>query len=395
MAKITLPTITNAQNISLINDNFDKIETALNEDVLYRDNPIGEPNQLNNDLDANGNDVFNVQMLDTAVLKINGQFVQPSEVATSESLKIANNLNDVADVAASRANLGLGNVNNTSDANKPISIAQQAALDLKLNITDAATIYAPIASPTFTGSATAPDYSIVGAPATARRLHFKTNTLDRWQVVAEGTAEGGANAGSNFIISRFNDAGAFIDSPFSILRSTGVTTLFQAVIGAGSSFAGSVAATTITASSTITPSQTAGIVGTTAANNANAGSVGEFISNSATGVALTSGITANITSISLTAGDWDVHGVVQFAPAGTTTVGGILSGLSSTSATIGAVGTFQQGTATYTAGGAQAMTTPTARFTLASTTTIFLVANTFFSVSTMAANGFLRARRVR
>jgi len=42
--------------------------------------------------------------------------------------------------------VGLGNVTNTSDANKPVSTAQQTALDLKANI----------ASPTFTGTPAAP-----------------------------------------------------------------------------------------------------------------------------------------------------------------------------------------------------------------------------------------------
>lgn len=39
-------------------------------------------------------------------------------------------------VNITKSNIGLGNVDNTSDANKPISTAQQAALDLKQNITD-------------------------------------------------------------------------------------------------------------------------------------------------------------------------------------------------------------------------------------------------------------------
>lgn len=50
---------------------------------------------------------------------------------------------------AIKTTLGLENVNNTSDENKPVSTATQAALDLK----------APIASPTFTGTVTLP-----GAP---------------------------------------------------------------------------------------------------------------------------------------------------------------------------------------------------------------------------------------
>lgn len=48
--------------------------------------------------------------------------------------------------AAARTNLGLGNVDNTSDANKPVSTAQQMALDLKSNL----------ASPALTGNPTAP-----------------------------------------------------------------------------------------------------------------------------------------------------------------------------------------------------------------------------------------------
>ncbi len=42
--------------------------------------------------------------------------------------------------------VGLGNVTNTSDANKPVSTAQQTALDLKANL----------ASPSFTGTVTMP-----------------------------------------------------------------------------------------------------------------------------------------------------------------------------------------------------------------------------------------------
>ncbi len=45
-----------------------------------------------------------------------------------------------------KGDVGLGNVDNTSDANKPVSTATQTALDLK----------APLASPTFTGTVTTP-----------------------------------------------------------------------------------------------------------------------------------------------------------------------------------------------------------------------------------------------
>lgn len=53
---------------------------------------------------------------------------------------------DIVGDPPTKAEIGLGNVDNTSDANKPVSTAQQAALDLKANI----------ASPALTGTPTAP-----------------------------------------------------------------------------------------------------------------------------------------------------------------------------------------------------------------------------------------------
>lgn len=148
---------------------------------------------------------------------------------------------------------------------------------------------------------------------------------------------------------------------------------------------------------TFTPAQVAGIVGTTTNNNAQAGSVGEYVTASATAVSLTSTVAGNVTSVSLTAGDWDVTGVVQFVPAATTTTASMLAGVSNTSAGSGA--TFDQTIALRYPLGAPssstALPTPVCRFSLSTTTTIFLFAAATFSVSTMTANGLIRARRVR
>ena len=52
-----------------------------------------------------------------------------------------------------KSDVGLGNVDNTSDANKPVSTATQTALDLKANL----------ASPTFTGTVTLPTGTVTSA----------------------------------------------------------------------------------------------------------------------------------------------------------------------------------------------------------------------------------------
>lgn len=60
MSKIVLPPVTGANNLSTLNSNFSKIEEALNDRALYRDNPVGEPNQMVSELDMNGKRIYNL-----------------------------------------------------------------------------------------------------------------------------------------------------------------------------------------------------------------------------------------------------------------------------------------------------------------------------------------------
>ena len=59
--KITLDSIISGfKSVTKLIANFDLIESELNDKVLYRDNPDGEPNQMENDLDMNGNRITNL-----------------------------------------------------------------------------------------------------------------------------------------------------------------------------------------------------------------------------------------------------------------------------------------------------------------------------------------------
>jgi len=67
--------------------------------------------------------------------------------------KIAKIINDLKAVAFSgnKADIGLGNVDNTSDASKPVSTATQTALDAKVDKADASSTYMPLSGGRLTG----------------------------------------------------------------------------------------------------------------------------------------------------------------------------------------------------------------------------------------------------
>ncbi len=73
-------------------------------------------------------------------------FTSPTVAAAYDLSTFVRGISGSADAAAFRTAVGLGNVSNTSDANKPVSTLQQTALNLK----------ADLASPTFTGDPKAP-----------------------------------------------------------------------------------------------------------------------------------------------------------------------------------------------------------------------------------------------
>ena len=85
-------------------------------------------------LDKTGNTLD----IDSTVVTLTGTQTLTNKTLTSPAISTPTGI--------TKSDVGLANVDNTTDANKPVSTATQTALDLK----------APIASPTFTGTVTIP-----------------------------------------------------------------------------------------------------------------------------------------------------------------------------------------------------------------------------------------------
>lgn len=144
---------------------------------------------------------------------------------------------------------------------------------------------------------------------------------------------------------------------------------------------------------------TNGVIGTTTNNNVVAGSVGELISSSvifASAVAMATTATAyNITTISLTAGDWDVWGNVAFNITTVAVFASVFGWISSTSATIPDLSLCYVDNTTAVSGGALSGTIAPLRFSLPSTTTIYLSGEWSSAGATISGAGNIYARRRR
>jgi hypothetical protein len=126
------------------------------------------------------------------------------------------------DLALAKGDVGLGNVANTSDADKPVSTAQQTALDLKANL----------AGPTFTGTVSGISKTMVGlgnvdntadtdkpvSTATTTALNGKSNT---------GHAHAAADVTSGTLVVARGGTGVASVTSGSYLRGAGTDPLVE------------------------------------------------------------------------------------------------------------------------------------------------------------------------
>lgn len=111
MAKINLPTITSGYNLTKLNEALQQIEDEFNDKVLYRDNPEGEDNSLQSDIDFNSKKILNLPTPTSSSEPIRNQEWEQT-VEASESAR------DRAEAAAEETEallLSRGDIRNTGD----------------------------------------------------------------------------------------------------------------------------------------------------------------------------------------------------------------------------------------------------------------------------------------
>lgn len=113
MSKLILDNVQGGYNLQKINSNFEKIETALNTQVLYRQNPEGEDNAVKQDIDMDGNDLINV-----GDVQINGygSFVEAIEDVEQARDDAEGFAQQAANSASQSASSALASSNSASQA---------------------------------------------------------------------------------------------------------------------------------------------------------------------------------------------------------------------------------------------------------------------------------------
>ncbi len=127
MAKIVLDEVAAGYDLSKINDNFNKIEQEFQDKVFYRNNPDGEPNTFEKDIDVNSKRLYNLA----------------APVSANDAARLT-------DVQAAIAGLPTASTVPFTPAGDIAATTVQGAIQ------ELDTEKAPLASPALTGNPTAP-----------------------------------------------------------------------------------------------------------------------------------------------------------------------------------------------------------------------------------------------
>lgn len=233
--------------------------------------------------------------------------------------------------------------------------------------------------------------------------NFTFGTTDLTQTITGVKTYGSAGAVGRLKIAGTTSGSTILDA--TAVAGSGTVTL--PTTGTLATLAG---AETLTNKMLTTPiiatvNNTGGVAiqGTNTNDSATAGYVGQTLSASlasGSAVSLVNDTGKTVTSISVTAGDWSCSGQVDFQGAASTTVNYQLASLSETTNTRDSTVGFStnltlQGAAVFAVSAFTSIQTGPVRKSFASTTTLYLIGQSNFGVSTTTAYGLISCLRVR
>lgn len=183
MSKIVLNDVTNLSSLSVINDNFDKIEQELQNKVHYRDNPEGEPNTFENDVDLNGNNIYNVENLTVAnSFTVNGKNIE--EVVDDAIAGIEQSAESAANSATAAANSAASAFSSAASVTASAATATTKASEASTSATNAG------------NSATAAATSATAASGSASAAASSASTATTQASNAAGSASSASTSAS-------------------------------------------------------------------------------------------------------------------------------------------------------------------------------------------------------
>lgn len=207
MSKIVLNDVTNLSSLSVINDNFDKIEQEFQSKVHYRDNPEGEPNTFENDVDLNGNSIYNVENLTVAnTFTVNGKNVE--EVVDDAIAGIEQSALSAANSATAAANSAVSAASSATSATASAATATTKASEASTSATNAGNSATAAASSATASasSATAASGSATSAASSASTATTQAGIATTQATNASNSATASANSAAASATSATNAA---------------------------------------------------------------------------------------------------------------------------------------------------------------------------------------------
>lgn len=399
---ITLVTTSSGYNLQAINDNFSAIQSALNNNIIWRTGSTAGEAQLSRDLDMNGYSLLNlaVDLDDSGSLITVGaadaRYVNVDGDAMTGPLAMGSNkVTGLANGTADTDAATFGQLEDEADYRTAADASLQAQISGATPVLIEERPVVQYHSNTLANSFVIPDE--MNAFSIGPQI-----TINPGQTVTLGE-----NSYWNILGNVFEADELYNVTANNLITEDGNTTVPVSSIVVASdltayaplaspALTGTPTAPTATAGTSTTQVATTAFVrtGVTDASNATAGTVGEVLTaQTATAVTMTTGTTADLVSLTLSPGDWDLSGLFRFD----TSTAAISIAFGSHSTVSGTLQAFPN--AAQISGGSSStnlqITLPTIRVNITASTTYYLPANATFASGTVTGRGYLYARRCR